>query len=204
MAVITISRQFGAGGRTLGKMIAKELGYKFLDDVIIQEIAKEAKVTTKTVKSIERTAGGKLSKLFSGLLNPHYMDRIIGSDRGYLDEEIYLDVLNKVIRELAELDNVVLIGRGGQYILADFENTYHFLLVSDMAHKIEFLQSHYEQTASKAEGAVKAGEKKRTILYKKMRKENYDSPSHYHLIINMSKLSLEDALKLVCALVKNS
>jgi len=87
--------------------------------------------------------------------------------------------------------------------LADFENTYHFLLVSDMEHRIEFLQGYYEQTASKAETAIKAGEKKRTILYKRMRKENYDSPSHYHLVLNMSKLSLDDALKLVCALVKN-
>jgi len=95
MAVITISRQFGAGGRALGKMIAEEFSYKFLDDVIIQEIAKEAKVTTKTIKSMERIAGGTLSRLFSGLLNPQYMERIIGSDRGYIDEEIYLDVLTR-------------------------------------------------------------------------------------------------------------
>ena len=68
MAAITISRQFGAGGRTLGIMIAKELNHKFLDDVIIQEIAKEAKVTVDTVKSMERIAGSKLSKLFSSLI----------------------------------------------------------------------------------------------------------------------------------------
>ncbi|MFC1868806.1 AAA family ATPase [Thermodesulfobacteriota bacterium] len=204
MAVITISRQFGAGGRTLGKMIADELEYKFLDDIIIREIAKEAKVTTDTVKSMERIAGGKLSKLFSGLLNRDYIDRIIGTDRGYIDEQIYINALNKVTIDLAKQDDIVLMGRGGQYILADFENAYHFLLVSDMEHRIEFMQRYYKLTPAKAEKAVNMGEKKRTILYKKMHKEDYNSPNHYHLTLNMSKLSLENALKSVCALIKSS
>ncbi|MFC1533605.1 AAA family ATPase [Thermodesulfobacteriota bacterium] len=204
MAIITISRQFGAGGRTLGKMIADELAYKFLDDIIIREIAKEAKVTTDTVKSMERIAGGKLSKLFSGLINRDYIDKIIGTDRGYINEQIYLEALNKVIIELAKQDDIVLMGRGGQYILADFENAYHFLLVSDMEHRIEFMQRYYKLTPAKAEKAVLMGEKKRTILYKTMHKEDYNSPGHYHLTLNMSKVSLENALKLVCELLKSS
>ena len=204
MAVITISRQFGAGGRTLGKMIAEEFDYNYLDDVIIQEIAKEAKVTVDTVKSMERIAGGNLSKLFSGLINPQYIARIIGGDKGYMDEEIYLDVLTKVVKELAEQDNVVLMGRGGQYILSDFENVYHLLLVSDMEHMIEFIQQYYDLTSEKAVNAIKIGEKKRTALYKKMQKGDYNSPNHYHLTLNMSRLSLEKALKLVCKLVESS
>ncbi|MFC1863445.1 AAA family ATPase [Thermodesulfobacteriota bacterium] len=201
MAVITISRQFGAGGRTLGKMIAEKLDYKFLDDVIIQAIAKEAKVSTSTVKSMERIAGGTLSKLFSGLINSNYIERLIGGGKGYLNEEIYLDVLNKVMNELAEQDNVVLMGRGGQYILADFENAYHLLLVSDVEHRIEFMKKYYNMNPEKAADVIKIGEKKRTVLYKKMHKEDYNSPNHYHLTLNMSILSLEEALALVCSLV---
>jgi len=204
MAVITISRQFGAGGRTLGLMIAKELGYKFLDDVIIQEIAKEARVTVDTVKSMERIAGGKLSKLFSGLINPNYIERIIGGDKGYITEEIYIDVLAKVMETLAQQDDVVLMGRGGQYFLADVENAFHLLLVSDMEHKIEFMQQYYDLTYEKAADVVNIGEKKRIALYNKMHKEDYNSPLHYHLTLNMSRLSLEKALKLVCLLVKSS
>ena len=204
MAVITISRQFGAGGRTLGKMISEELNYKFLDDVIIQAIAKEAKVTTDTVRSMERIAGGNLSKLFSGLINPQYISRVTGGDKGYMDEEIHLDVLTKVIKELAEQDNVVLMGRGGQYILHDFENVFHLLLVSDIEHRIEFMRKYYDMTSEKAANAVKIGEKKRTALYKKMAKGDYNSPNHYHLTLNMSRLSLERALKLVCRLLENT
>ena len=204
MPVITISRQFGAGGRTLGRMIAKELGYRFLDDVIIQEISKTAKVTTNTVKSIERIAGGKLLRLFSGLINRNYIDRLIGSDKGYLDEEIYLEVLKKVMKELAEQDNAVLMGRGGQYILADLENACHLLLVSAMENRIKFMQRYYRLSAEKAEAAVRIGEKRRTNLYSRMGREDYNMPHHYHLVLNMSKLSLQQALKQVCLLVRGS
>ena len=58
MSVITISRQFGAGGKTLGEMISKALGYTFVDDEIIYQVAKKGKVSTDWVKSIEKEAGG--------------------------------------------------------------------------------------------------------------------------------------------------
>jgi cytidylate kinase len=183
-------------------MIAKELEYRFLDDVIIQEISRTAKVTTQTVKSMERTAGGKLPRLFSGLINRNYIDRLIGDEKGYLDEEIYVEVLKKVLRELAEQDNAVLMGRGGQYILADLENAYHLLLVSSMENRINFMQRYYKLSTDKAEAAVRIGEKRRINLYSRMGKEDYNMPHHYHLILNMSKLSLQQALKQVCVLVR--
>ena len=73
MAIITISRQFGSGGRTLGRMIAKRLDYLYLDETIIEKIAEKARVSKASVKSMERTAGGKLSKFFSIMLNQDYI-----------------------------------------------------------------------------------------------------------------------------------
>ena len=203
MAIVTISRQFGSGGRTLGKMIAEKFDYKFMDDIIIHEIAREAKVTTSAVKSMERIAGSRLSKLFSDLINPKYIERLVGDDKGYLNEEVYLNVLTKIFKELAEQDDVVLMGRGGQYILSDLENAIHLLLVSDMEHKIEFMQRFYNMTKKKATEVIKIGEKKRIALYNKMRKEDYNSPNLYHLTLNMSKLSIEKALKMVTELISS-
>lgn len=201
MAVITISRQFGAGGRTLGQMIAKEFDYQFLDDVIISEISKKAKVSVDSVKAMERTAGGKLSKLFSGLISRDYIKRIIGDDKGYIDEKIYLDVLEEVMKSLANQDNVVLMGRGGQYILKDFPNAYHLLLIADFEKRIDFILKHYNMTKSSAEQAVMMGEKRRNDLYFKIGKEDYNQADIYHMVLNMSKLSLEKALKMVCTLM---
>lgn len=201
MAVITISRQFGAGGRALGEMIAKELGYLFLDDLIIQELAEKANVSTDFVKSMERTAGGKISKFISSMLSSDYIERLIGSDRGYLDEHIYVDLLHEVIMNFAKQDNVVLVGRGGQYILHDFEGAYHLLLVAEWQDRIKFMQKFYDISDAKAEKAVKFGEARRSSLYKKFGQEDYDQPYLYHLVLNMSRLSLEQALKSVVALI---
>ena len=65
MAVITISRQFGAGGITVGEIVAEKLGYKFYDNEIIQMLAKEAKVSTHWVEALEKEAGGALQKFLS-------------------------------------------------------------------------------------------------------------------------------------------
>ena len=202
MSVITISRQFGAGGKTLGEMIAKELNYRFLDDLIIQELAEKAKVSVNFVKSMEKTAGSKLSKLISAMFSRNYIERIIGADKGYIDEKKYVELLHEVIMIFAKQDNVVLLGRGGQYILQDFIEAYHILLVADLQDRIKFVQRFYDMSEAKAKKAVKQGETRRSNLYKKFGREDYNQPHLYHLGLNMSRLTLEQALKEVIVLVQ--
>lgn len=201
MAVITISRQFGAGGRTFGKMLSKELGYKFLDDVIIYEISKEAKVSSKCVKSLEREAGSKLSKIMSGLVARDYIKRVIG-EKGFIDEAIYGQILREVMIKFAQEGDVILLGRGGQYILKDYEDTFHIFLMADMQHRIEFIHQYYDMSDAEAKQAVLIGEKKRANFFKKFGKDDYDQPYHYDIVLNMSRLTLEDAVKQVCILVR--
>jgi len=203
MSVITISRQFGAGGKTLGEMIAKELDYLFHDDLIIQEIADKAKVSTDSVISIERTAGGKLSKLISTMLSRSYIERIVGADKGYIDEKTYVELLKKIIVEFAKQDNIVLLGRGGQYVLQDFKGAYHILLVAKWQDRIKFMQQFYDFSDAKASKAVKQGDTRRSNLYKKLGREDYNQPYLYHLVLNMSRISLEQALREVVVLVQS-
>jgi cytidylate kinase len=202
MPVITISRQFGAGGKTLGEMIAKELSYKFLDDLIIQELSIKAKVSIDSIKSMERTAGSKLSKFISALLSRKYMERIIGYGKGYIDEEIYVELLQEILYDFAKEDNVVLLGRGGQYILKDFPGAYHILLVAELKDMIKFMQYHHDLSHKNAEKAVRQGETRRHNLYKKFEHTDYNQPQLYNLVLNMSRLSLENALKSVLTLVR--
>ena len=203
MSVITISRQFGAGGKTLGEMIAKELGYLFYDDLIIQEVANKAKVSTDSVISIERTAGSKLSKLISTMLSRSYIERIVGAGKGYIDEETYVELLKTIIVEFAQQDNVVLLGRGGQYVLQDYKGAYHILLVAKWEDRIKFMQQFYNFSDAKASKFVKQGDTRRSNLYKKLGREDYNQPYLYHLVLNMSRISLEQALREVVVLVQS-
>ncbi|MGB8426467.1 MAG: cytidylate kinase family protein, partial [Desulfobacterales bacterium] len=95
MAVLTISRQFGAGGITRGKRVAKRLGYGFYDDEIIRMVAKKANVSPQWVESMEKEAGGKLERLISGLVSKSFFERLLDDRHGYIDEEIYVDLLHK-------------------------------------------------------------------------------------------------------------
>ena len=203
MSVITISRQFGAGGRTLGEMIGKALNYRFLDELIIQELAEKAKVSKDFVKSLERSAGGKISKLISGMFSKNYMERIVGNNKGYIDEHIYVELLHDIFKEFTRQDKVVLLGRGGQYILQGFPGVYHILLVAELQDRIKFMQKFYDISDAKAEKAVKQGQARRSAVFKKFGKEDYDQPYLYHLVLNMSRLSLEEALGEVLVLVRN-
>jgi cytidylate kinase len=202
MAVITISRQFGAGGITLGKMIADALGYTFADRAILERVAKEANVSTDWVESFEKEAGSKLSRLVSSMVSKKWVDRILGDERGYLDEKIYLDYLVLIIAQFADEGDVVILGRGSQYILNDHPNAFHILLVDEFENRVKFMMDHYEMARKKAERTVINEDKRRDSLYKRLGKTDYESPQLYHEVLNMGRLSLEEARDIVCKLVQ--
>jgi len=202
MSVITISRQFGAGGKTLGEMIAKELGYSFVYDEIIQRVARKANVSTHGVKFVENEAGGRLLKFMSGLVSKNYIERILNDKSGYIDEEVYVDLLNQIISQIAKEGNAVILGRGGQYILRDFEKALHVLLIAHKTDRIAFMEKTYNLSKSQALQSVNREDKRRANLFRKFGKEDYDHPDLYHLVLNMSRIDLQKAMRLILALVR--
>ena len=204
MSVLTISRQFGAGGLTLGKMVSKELGYSFFDNEIIQMVAKKAKVSRHWAESMEKEAGGKFHRFISGLVPKNMIDRILGDERGYIDEEIYVDLLHDIIRKISEEGNAVILGRGGQYILEHFPDVFHILLVADKKHRVKFIEEKYDLFPRQAARSVDLDDRRRINLYRKFGREDYDQPIHYHMILNTKKLDLDKASEIICKLVRGS
>ena len=204
MAVITISRQFGAGGRTLGRMVAEKLEYAFIDEEIIQMVAKRAKVSTNWVESIEKEAGGRLLKYMTKLVPKTFIDLILDDQRGYIDEEIYVDLLHQIINRLADEGNTVIIGRGSQYILREREDAFHVLLVAQQEDRVKFMEENYDLSPKEASLVVNRQDKRRINLYRKFGREDYDQPHLYHLVINSSKQDLNMATELVCKLITPS
>ena len=201
MAVVTISRQYGAGGMTLGKQLAERLNYTFADRDIIQRIAKEANVSQDWVTSFEKEAGSKMSRMVSKMVSQRLVDRVLKSERGYLDEKIYLDYLVLIIAQIADEGDVVIMGRGSQYILDDHPDTYHVLLIDNFENRVKFLIDNYQLTDRQAAQAVKYEDRRRASLYRKLGKQDYDSPSLYHLVLNMAYLDMPSSVDLVCHMV---
>jgi len=200
MSIITISRQYGAGGKTVGSLVAEKLGYKVFDDEIMHEVARKANVSKHWVESVDKEAGGKLQRFLSGIISRNLVQRILATEGGYIDEEIYIDLLYKVISRIADGGNAIIIGKGGQYILEGFENTYHVLLIADKLDRVKFIEENYNLSSSQAVRVVTEKKKKRANLFRKFGKEGYDNRVHYDMVVNTSELSIEKAANMICKL----
>lgn len=203
MPVITISRQFGAGGKTLGEMIAGRLGYTFVNEDIIQKVAEKAKVSSDWVASIEKEAGSKLLNFMSSMIPKSYVDRVLGGEQGYIDEDIYVNALHDVLKQIAEEDNVVILGRGGQFILKDHPNAFHILLIAPLEDRIRFMETHYQLSHSEAARVVEVQGKRRANLYKKFGRQNYDHPGLYDAVLNMSLIDMEKAANFIQKIISH-
>jgi cytidylate kinase len=202
MAVITISRQFGAGGKTIGQKVAEALGYTFIDEDIIQIIAEKAKVSPGWVESVEKEAGGRLSRIVTKMVSRPLIDKVLKEEYGYIDEQIYIDYLVVIIAQMAEEGNVVFLDRGSQYILNDFPDAFHILLINTFGNRVKFMMNRYDLNQQRATQIVKSEEKRRTNLYRKIGKQDFDQPELYHLVVNMARIDLDDAVQMILQLVK--
>ena len=202
MAVITISRHFGAGGRTLGEMVAKKLGYQFYDNEVIQMVSIHAKVSTDSVDDLEQQTHGVFKKFISDIVPKGLKDLMVSRKQETIDEEIYVDILRKIIVEIAEDGNAVIIGRGSQYLLKDYEDAFHLLVTADRDDRVKFLVQKYNLTQAQAVRAVNQDDNRRANLYNKFGETGYDQSDNYHMVLNTSKLQLETACELICELIQ--
>ncbi len=202
MPTITISRQFGAGGRTLGRELARRLEYRCVDEVIIREVAKEINVCPEEVIGFEKEGGAKMMKFIDRLVSTDYINRLISAKYGYLDEKKYVDTVKSIIEELHNQGNVVIVGRGSQFILQNSDDAYHILLVSELKDRYAYIAEKYNMKEADAVKAVNRADKNRQGFLKFFSEGRApDDPLLYHLTLNMNRISLDKALDLVIELV---
>lgn len=136
--IITISREVGSGGHTIGKMLAERLGYHFYDEEIVDCIAKETGLSSETIEitgefmpeqdMLEKTTGLLLYSLFSRTEKVPY-------------KEIYEKQV-KMIKGIVEKGNCVIVGRCADDILKDDERAFHVFVHSNIEHRIARVQRH--------------------------------------------------------------
>ena len=201
MSVITISRQFGAGGKTLAMRLAEKLDYSVAHEQIIEKMAKMVELTQEGVRIFETefdfSSGGDVANLAP----KSFIRRIFDSQRKYMDAQRYAELLRQIVPQIVETGDMIVLGRGAQFILKDRKDTYHILLVADESDRIRFMQESYRLSHEQARQAVAKQGKRRAKLMKLFHSEGYDLPEHYDLVLNMSKIRLDHAVELVCALV---
>ncbi|MCB2187720.1 MAG: cytidylate kinase-like family protein [Deltaproteobacteria bacterium] len=193
MAVLSISRQFGAGGKTLGEMVAKRLGYTFVDEAILHKMAEKANVSVRWVEAVEKELGGRLMRFISQLVPSSFIERHVGESGADFDEKKYKEFAEAVVREVADQDDVVILGRGSQFILRDRFNTVRVLLVAEAPDRIKFMMDNYQLDENQARNMVAARTRMRERFLKEFYPGDANDPSLYHMVINTSQVPLDIA-----------
>ncbi|MCA1904970.1 MAG: cytidylate kinase-like family protein [Desulfarculus sp.] len=202
MAVVSISRQYGAGGQVIGEMVAQRLGYRLVNRTILTEVAKKAGVSVYSVEDAEKEAGDLLSRLVAEVIKASPYVRNLPDYSATFDEEDYRSFLRRVISEMAAQGSLVIIGRGSQFVLQNHPTTVRVMLVAREEDRIKRLMSHYKLDRDRAEQVARREEKKRIAFLKAFDSHDPDDPALYHLVLNTSLVSLELAADLIAQLAR--
>ena len=198
MALVSISRQFGAGGRTLGKMLAEELGYEFLDEIALDLLAQKAQVWLADSQTEPSSVSQRLIEAFPQVHTANYLERFLDQDKRSSQEiSAHFEDLARVIQQLAEIGNLVLLGRGSQFILEHDPKVLKVLMVADMESRVSFLTEAYRLNTQQAKRMIQQADKERAKVMSRFRPDEEHEATVYHMVLNTSLLSLESAKALL-------
>lgn len=172
LPVITISREYGSGGRAIGEKLAKELGLPFYNKELILMAAKESGLSEEYIKKTEQM---KSTSFLYGL----YM----GAQALPMNDQIFL-VQSKIIRQIAEEGPCVIVGRCADYILREREDLLNVFIHAPLSYRAQRARTVYEREANNMEDYVKKQDKKRASFYNYFSQNKWGDARHYHLAIS--------------------
>lgn len=186
--IITISREFGSGGRFIGETLAKELDFAFYDKEIIGQVARETGLSEKYIE--ERGEYAPKKNVFSY--------SFIGRDMqgSSVDDYIY-QVQRKIICDIAEKGNCVIVGRCADYILRDRDDVLNVFIHGNKPEKCRRIMELYDKTEKEALALLKETDKKRSINYVYHTEQKWGFTKNYALCLNSSILGYDTCIKLM-------
>ncbi|MDA8203684.1 MAG: cytidylate kinase-like family protein [Chloroflexi bacterium] len=201
MTVITISRQFGAGGATVASLLADHLHVDIVDQSLLAEVARRAALAPADVEAEDERPTTLLDRLalsFSPLAagigmawEPPYPDLAFDPRREVLQ------LTQDVIREAAKTGNVVIVGRGGAHILHDHPTALHVFLHADPAFRARVVMERERIDQAAAERRVHAMDANRAAYIHQVYGRDWNDVRPYHLAIDTGRLGFDGAVDLI-------
>ncbi len=194
-SIITISREFGSGGREIGKRLAESLGVDFYDKELLEIASKESGICEELfVKHDENYTNSFLYSLVMGTY-PTTADGRITTELP-LNQKIFLAQFD-VIRRLAEKGPCVIVGRCADYVLRSRDNVINFFISGEMQQKKRRILERYDIEKNKAEDFIRKTDKRRANYYNYYTDRKWGEARNYDLCINSSKTGIEGAVELM-------
>ncbi len=211
MPVITISKEFASGGLEIAKRLAQKLNYDYLDKEIVEQVADHAKVSHQEVMDFEEEGHINVRAYLSRIIDLDIFkksskhkeevetettyderDKVPYSfdTQGWIDSDIYREMICKVISELGQRPNVMVVGRGGQCILREQPEVINIRIIASMTARIARLQiENPDLNDAEAQKQIEAMDKKSREYIKFYFNENWSNPKLYDVVINTSRVN---------------
>jgi len=227
MPVVTLSGNIASGAREVAEMVAARLGIGFVDQQLMVQAAQKCGVTVGAVEEHDERRGSfreRLSSLFrtflersavSGadpltgatglevILSKTYADMAAEHEEPQISDEIYLETMSTIIRDLSAKGDVVILGRGSQMILADNPRALHVLCVAPQKLRAGRLAERDGLGMEEATRRTHDSDRGRGAFYRKFWKVDVEDPNLYDLCIDTSRLSFETATALIETAVRS-
>jgi cytidylate kinase len=194
--IITISRQFGSGGRSVGRLVAQKLGIPFYDKELVEQIALETGFAPKFVEENGEHAPG--NSLFSYAF---LHQSVPGVMNGLSTADFLWNIQCSSILQIAEKGPCVIVGRNADYILKDREDAFHAYIHADDAFRADRIVRLYGESEKSPESRLAEKDKRRKLNYQHYTGRTWGDAANYDICINTSKVDIEKAAQIIVDLV---
>lgn len=200
MKIITIGREYGSGGRTIGKLVASRLNIPYYDRELVDEAAKHSGLAVEAIEENDQI-----------VTRSFLYDLAIGTSYGYVNQTgVPLDLNTQVF--LAQRDVIlkfasqpcVIVGRCADYILRDRQDVLRIFLYADKKSRLKRIIEEYGEDASKAEKLLSQSDKRRARHYEEFTDSIWGARRNYDLLLNTASFGIEKSADLICTFAKES
>lgn len=195
--IITISRQFGSGGRTVGRMVAEKLGIPFYDKELVEQISLESGFAPTFVEEHGEHAPGKT--LFSYAFAPQGVPGVMN---GMSTADFLWHIQCSTVIQLAEAGPCVIVGRNADYILKDRPDALHVYVHADMDQRADRIVRLYGESEKSPQARLQEKDKRRAVNYQHYTGRTWGAAENYDICLNTGKLGIEAAVETIVALTK--
>mgnify|MGYP000554902830 FL=1 len=194
--IITISREFGSGGRTIGKEVAKRLGYEYYDKDLVKMVALETGLDEGFIEQEGEYASGKniLSYIFSSSNRPVM--------NGMTMDDFLWVMQRKIVLDIAEKGHCVIVGRCADYILKDRSDCLNVFVHSSMENRAERIVRLYGESEKSPEKRLEEKDKKRSLYYKRHTGREWGMSQNYNLSIDSGMFGIDKCVDIILDLAE--
>ena len=196
--VITMARQYGSGGKTIGAMLAKELGINCYSREILRMASEESGINERLFgMSDEKMKGAGWFKILS---RPYDGELLPPEDKDFVSEENIFNYQAKIIKDLAEKESCVIIGRCADYVLGDYSNVINTFIYAYKDDRLNRIMDIYKLTEKQAADKIKKTDRERKLYYEARTGREWGGIESNSMLFNTSLLGIDgvtDALEAI-------